>query len=234
MKQFWTHPSVFSDVQNIKAVALFYFIKVRYSNSTIYNYNPNKVSKLTGFGYNLSKKLVEVLIRSGYARLHNGNLTMIKVKGRYRSGYKKHTSENFDIEQISTIILVESLKEQERRQKHIIKLKEDINKLQDASHLRKNEIKKLIKFRDGLSKSEILLDNVIVTVRKLATLWNVSHTTAMRILKYLKDKGLIQTKELIEKIGQFSGNVPFSLNLGHSYSYNGYLYHHYGSMITFI
>lgn len=225
----WIHPSVLSNVGNIKATALFYFIKAKYKNSTIYKYNPNKVSKLTGFGHDLSKKLVDILVEKGYARLHNKNLTMVKVYNVYTKGFEK-VETDLDIKSIINNILLISLKEQERQQTKRIIEKVEILQLQEDVYMPLKKAKRAIKNRDKQQKSEILINDIIITVRKLALKWNVSVMTAKRLLDDLRILGWIKTEEIVKKIGYCCGEIP-KISLGYSYCSHGILYHHYGSRL---
>ena len=75
---------------SIKHLAVFMRLKSLFSNSCIYNYTHNSLSRKSGYSLSFIKKHMSFFKKNGWVREHNGNLVFIKLsdlKGNYRNDF---------------------------------------------------------------------------------------------------------------------------------------------------
>lgn len=232
------HPELIKQ-GSIRAISLYLFIKGTYKNSTVYKFSVNKVSKIAGISHASAKKLTSELVNSGLAVIHNGNFTCvafdksIELKERYAQGIQRVSfGGDFSIKNIKEILYLFSIKQENARQNYVIGLKDEIALLEsDNCDFSAKKQLALNRKKEKYNGNSIFRD-VVLTTRTLAKKWDCSISTVSRILNDLRNKGLIQTEELIHQVCKFNGTVPMNIHKGFNYVSNGYLYSHRGTAIN--
>lgn len=231
---FWSHPDFFK-YNSSEELALYHWVKSRYTNSTFYRYKAYKLAQKTGLAPQTCKKYVQALIQSGLAFIHNGNLTMKatrKALRSYKSGWIKFQINKKDtLKDISELLYISIIKEAKDQQQYVLNLKTDISKMNDCS--RKFSLKqiKALKRKEKEFTGKVY-DQIVLTTRNLAKKTNISHSKMAKIISNLNKKGILNRKFLIDTLGIYSGEIYHNLGLGHTYSHNGILYIHRGSLIN--
>lgn len=200
------------DDRLIKPLAFYLIVKSR-TNSIIYNYNPNRLSKIAKLNYRTCQKYVDLLINAGFCEIHNKNL-VFKNQYKLGSGYRhklEHGSFKHVVNQLYSIMILNNKKQQ---------------RFNAANKICTNKTVKKI-----LTKS--IENNIFFSSRSIARTLGVSRSSAMGILSKLKSDKILTIEERLKFI-KFMKGKEFALFVRHvdnSFNYrfiNGCLYLHQG------
>lgn len=206
----------------LKPLALYYLVKAKYNHSIIYNYTPNKLSKLTGLHWKTITRYVKKLQDHGLVEFRDGHLLFKK----YQEGIKKrlatrpYTSFDGILNRIYFLILMNNKAQQTYNcvKKHGIYV-ETMNERTRKKALRKANIQ-----RPSLES----VQTPVVTVRGASKLFNLSNNSAFNILSNLKKKNYLNFTPLIEKVGKIKKT---SLMRGNYFNKGSYLFCYLGRKI---
>lgn len=174
-------PQVFlaKNSENIKLVAYFLLFKQCFPNSVIYNYTAETCNKRTQIGKFTTDRIVKKFLKLGWATKINGNINLASY--RELAGKERYSRYQFSATSIEEII----------NKLRLQILKNKATQIKCARlFLRDAKNAKLLKIN---RKKQILCetDKLRVSLKCIAKLFNVSVTTAHRIIKELESKDLI-------------------------------------------
>ena len=210
-----------------KELTLFFYIKVLYQHSIIYDYKPEKLSKLTGLAPNTIRKYVGNLKSIGYVENHKGNL-LFKSKSKFdeleQIGFrrKNYTKTNYkDFTDLFNLSLIEN---NIRAQNWAIKQ----HKLSNPKRIRP-KASQIRNAKENIKNWKEFNNEVLLSSRGLSKVLNLSHTTIVKMLKRLQEKGIIKIKMNIQKVffGSYSDFLHFK-------SLNSDLYYFYSKRTVFV
>lgn len=199
----------FIDTKAIDALAFFYLVKAKHTNSTIFNYSPRTTAEKFNLTPYLVEKYVRQLRKEGLVRKMKKNLTFVgrpvlneifeldvyytdfgPVKMRPRKCtlfiYKEDSLEDIKLQLLSKI-----LQEKITQQEYIRSKKVDCKK---TSRRSKQE------FRNA-----ILFDINVLSYRSISKMFNMALSTCHKVVKKIAQKGYINIdtiKFIIEKSSQ--------------------------------
>lgn len=230
---FWTHPDFFIH-NTAEELSIYHWIKSRYKNSTIYNFKAYKLAQMIGVAPQTCKKYVNALLESGIAVMHNGNLTMVatrKALQSYKAGWIKLKVERKDtLRDISDLLYFTLIRESKNRQEYVRQTKTEISEMnENLKSFAPKKIKSLKKLEREYNGN--VYGQIVFTSRNLASKVKISHSKMAKIILNLKQKGIINRRFLVQRLGKHAGEVYHTLGLGHTYSHNGFLYLHRGMLI---
>jgi len=207
----------------LKPLALFYLIKAKFNHSIIYNYTPNKLSKLTGLHPKTITRYVNKLINCGLCVLRDGNLLFVKTKGiKKYVETRPYTSYKGILRRIYFIYLMNN----KSQQKYQLARRYGI-KIEALSPKARRKALKGIKLEKIGLESSI---KPIMSITGASKLFNVSKNTAFNILKDLKDNNFIKTKPHTRVISK-AKPLKYNTLKGYFFNKNGYLIQYFGSEI---
>jgi len=199
----------FIDIKAIDALAFFYLVKAKHTNSTIFNYSPKTAAEKFNLTPYLVEKYVRQLRKEGLVRKMKKNLTFVgrpvlneifeldvyytdfgPVKMRPRKCtlfiYQEDSLEDIKLQLLSKI-----LQEKITQQEYIRSKKVDCKK---TSHRSKQEF-----------RNEILFDINVLSYRSISKMFNMALSTCHKVVKKIAQKGYINIdtiKFIIEKSSQ--------------------------------
>lgn len=217
----------FIDIKAMDALAFFYLVKTKYTNSTIFDYSPESAAdtfKLTPY---LVEKYVRELRKEGLVRKNKKNLTFVgrpilnqifeldvyytdfgPVKTRPRKCtifvYPKDTLEDIKLQLLSKI-----LQEKITQQEYIRSKKADCKKTSRRSKLE--------------TRNETLFDINVLSYRSISKMFNMALSTCHKIVKKIAKKGYIKI-ETIKFVLEISSNEAYSHGKDFLDRYFGYTY----------
>lgn len=235
-------------MKEIDALAIYYYAKRRCVNSVVYNWSYKRISEYLGLSYHKTNKYIKILKKKGFVYEHGNNLvfqSMAKVIDRLCDGNDTKASTKIkilysdNIESIADKLITLKLHRVLQKQQYIVKLKADIQSIEENKHLSLKKAKKLIKLK---AKNPGLLEkskgNNVLNCRKTSDDFNISTSSTCRMLKRLESKGFIQREKLIEKLNiqvtnGFDGYIDNKNRcIGYYYIYNNILYNYIGTKTT--
>ena len=212
-----------------KPFVLYTKIKACYNHSIIYNYNPNKLAKLTGLHHKTITRYVKKLIQHNLAELHHGNLLF--KKPLYKKGTKFLYIEtrpwitfNEIKERIETLLL------------HSNAIMQSFNIYgkcgKNRGNLSERQKRKARKHFSKLNLAEIESNpDILFTTRGIGRLFNFSHSTAANMLKKLTKRKYIKTSRRVDLV---DGNLFDNTYFGHIFLCNNKLWIDRGITIRFL
>lgn len=240
-KILYTHESVINSFshRDIKALAIYLYAKKRIKNSTIYNWNYKTIAEYLGISYHKSYKYIKILKERGFAYEHKDNLVfksmykVIKDNAQSTRGTKSINIQWCDtLQDIEDKLITFVIAEKINRQRHIIKLKSDIQLLEDdKKRFSYGRTKKLLnRKRKNPELTEKIEDYNIINCRKFSKDFNVSLSTANRILKRIESKEYVKRDKILEKVKN-KGNDRIRRS-GYCFFYKGDVYNYIGTNTT--
>lgn len=188
-----------SKLQQIGANKLSFYLKLKsfYRNGCFYNYSINKIAKLIGCSHATAKKNIQQLIDINLIEIHNGNLSLKKIK-KGKCNRKVFVSSKMSLQQIKDKLLLLLI---DRKNKQMNYVNNKVNK--DA-------LKGLVAVEKS-TKHETC--NNVIGIRKLSEYLKVSPF-------YLSNftKRMIRTRRLKVK--------RVKVNLGKVSIFNDYVSHY--------
>jgi len=216
MVGYYIHYSIlhdFAEQGRIKQLA--YFLQVKgYTKSVIYDFNYNKLSKLTNLHWKTCKRYTENLISMGYCEIHGNNLLFKNQIKLLPNDKKAKVIFGIQIKSFSSIL----------NQLYAKVITNNHNQqLYNSGKSKRIKNKKVLRI---LKKS--LLKEIHISSRSIAKLLNVSFVTANKIISDLNKLSYLKTKPKIIEISEMSYS-KFLLTKRFDYS-KGYLFYKKGIM----
>lgn len=168
----------------IKQFALYFFIKQLTRKGKIYNFNPNRLAKLTGIHHKTADKYSKKLLNLGLAKIHHDNFCLVsqkhltekKLYWKINEGTYKHI-----LNQLNSMVIRAAY----NQQLHNVAKKSYPN-------CKSNKLIRKI----ALKKAKY---NIYFSSRSIAKLFSVSHSKTIEILNKLRN----------DKILNFHWNIKF-------------------------
>ena len=215
----------------MKALAMHYFIKRRFKNSTVYNSSIEKISKLTGLNFRTVKKYLIILSELGLTRKTNNNLTFLSPVKTFKTFNNKLIKINFNdsLEDILDTLIIHSIKhfankqqkkiqqledrlllkaEFEKPEVNIAKLVKHFGKSVSLKSLAKRHLK--LKNKGFLDKLKPLSENdkkVYFGFTGLGNKLNLSPSTVRKSVVKLTKKKVINSYTLREVVKDYKGEI---------------------------
>ena len=224
----------------LRPVALYLTLKLKYRNTIIYNYNPHKVSKLTGVSHKTVKRYINRLIEHKFVYINDsGHLVL-----RKQSKVKQDVTGEW--KGIRKLLVLEKNRIDIKFSDVLLKVKYLVIKTDSVRqrYAREKSLKKL----KGLTSREVKLNEQAlkprISTRQLARLFKTSPNTARSWLHSLEAQGLIHVKQHICKIGKVSPKVKIYekqlmedfdgfISSVFCFSFKGELFAHFGLELSF-
>lgn len=232
----------------IKPFALYCFVKNTYhKNTIIYNYNYNKIAKLTGVHPKTAKRYINRLLKEGFCEIQSDNLHF-KAQARIvkevdlDKTIKQHlTCELKNVKEVTDNLYLLLIKNNAIQQEYMAKHRHvDFN-------VADNELAKYNKFQwNEIIKRHFVANekrdmNIYFSSRSIGKLTSKSHVTALRFLRRLRKGKFLTFTSKIEKIKKVKLSEYFSyINVLNSFRQSfyfykkGYLNCHHGLEINFM
>ena len=227
-----------------KPFALFIDLKKLYNHSIIYNFNYHKIAKLTGLADKTVKLYIRRLIKYKLVQITNNHLHLRNQKKIWADisntkpvvraiEIRRWTSFSGVLQRVQYFII----KSNARHQDYNSSLRFGLIKNNILDRKTKSMVRKSNK-ADGL-ETEKNEGRRYTSTRQISNLFNFkSHSTAAIMLKTLKRKGYLATKELIEKVKGIKATKQNldglnEYNYGHYFKIKRTIFCHTGILITF-
>ncbi len=214
-KPIYTHPDIIEYFmeRNISILAFYYKLKQHYKNSTIYNWNPNKIKNRCEVSYYVASKYSKLLVEHGLAKFiqtkkgeHLFLFSMKKIyfkliSEKYRKGWvelniKYKQSIPMIKDGLRNVITYKTVKDQEywvNIQIDNLSLDQE-NPSSKISIKRAKQIERLRqRYPEKFDRKSVALSNVI-GMRRLGQKLGLSHSGANNFLKRMKKDGVVKTQ----------------------------------------
>lgn len=216
-------------------------------NTIIYNWNYNKITKLTGIHPKTAKKYINRLLKEELCEIQGNNLcfkSQARISKELELGktVKKHlTCELDNVKEVTDNLYLMLIKINATRQKYMADHRPvDFN-------VTRIEMTKYEEFQWDENIKRYFIENekqdmnVYFSSRSIGNLTLKSHVTALKFLRRLRKKHFLIFKSRIEKIKgiDFSEYISYinilnSFKQGYYFYKNGYLKCHHGMEIKFM
>lgn len=214
----------------ISHLSFFYYVKCRYSNSTIFDYSTRKASrklnmtasKIHGHISALQEKglIVSMTSQAGTDR-EKINLTFKKISEKHKCTL--FITKNDTLKNIEHKLRFKLFEKRHRQQLFAVRKKSEARSILFVKFPTKGEIKKLRKFESLPPEKRKIDYKITFTDKILAKMQNVSDKTAQALKKAWRDLGYIcyqSVKVKIAKVGKF---LKEAVNYG-EFVFQGYLW----------
>ena len=239
-----------------KAFALLLKIKQRSIDGRVWNYDPHILSREIGVSAYTIKKYIPTLVSNGYCYFNKqGDLVCLSLD-KIMTGARKSVVIVYSLDSINNIvdkINYSVLKFSFSQQQFVRRIKRNEKEANDArftniSNLRIGVAKDFLKERkacakmkksSGINTHGELLDYNILGMRKLSKIMNCSTKKACCLIKTLRVKNIIRTKNVVDVYKKnVSGNFcseeyknSIGKNAGYLFKVGSYIYLHLGTMV---
>lgn len=212
---------------------MFYQVKSKFKHSIIYNYTPNKLSKLTGLHHKTTERYVKKLINDDFCELRNGHL-LFKTKKRilpdkeyrkskYSFETRPYTSFDGILKRIYTILILNNKEQQ--------KFKIAANYGQYVGEMNPRTFKKALRQADIKDRGLASSNRPVISLSGVSRLLNVSRGTSFKIMRGLKKRKYLKMTSFVLS---FKSPIPvkYYSGLGHCFRRGNYINIHLGREIN--
>lgn len=210
----------------INSLAVFYSIKCKYKNSSIYNYSSRTLAEKLDINHNAINKHIRVLKQKGLIKQYSANITLISTKAKHKCtlNINKESSQ----EEIRNELRFKILEQNFRRQKYVIDKKNEARNLEAKESKPKaifsaKEYRKLRKVRRDKSmlESSVNYNEVSLSDKSFGEILNISKRLVTKLKKFWQKTGKILYKSGYCRLRKYYKGFELESN---QFFFKGYVY----------
>ena len=208
----------------LTSLAILYFIKLKYKNSTIYNYSSRELAHKLNISHVSANKHIRLLQNKGLIKIYGNNLTFIKTNLKYK--FTLLLTKKSTINEIKKELQFKIAESNFNRQQYIINKKNEArhigDRVKDENYrITKKEYNKLNSPETKLRLGSSINNDIILSDKSLAKLLNTSTTYVTGLKKHWQNTSRISFTTGYQRLCKYYRGMELKVN---QFLHKGYIY----------